>query len=96
MNQLLVFLSFIFVIIVETVTQEDVVLSNKEEITEVNTSTEETVETEKGEEEEPEYRRVGFATHTPCGDGVISQVLENNRAVVILFASYYSRPLYYE
>ena len=76
-------------IVVETVTQEEVEGGVSEEITEVNTSNEEQPKTEKTEEDEPEYRRAGYATHTPCGDGVISQILEGNRAVVILFASFF-------
>lgn len=76
-------------IVVETVTREEVEGDAAEEVTEINTSTDAQPKTENGEEEEPEYRRAGFATHTPCGDGVISQILEGNRAVVILFASFF-------
>ena len=89
MNPLLVRLRIGKNYCVEEVTKEEVDADKKEEVVTVTTS-EETANTEEQKEEEPDYQRVGFATHTPCGDGVISQVLDDGRAVVILLASFYS------
>ena len=94
MNQLLVRLPNRRYYYIEEVTKEEVDDGKKEEVITVTTS-EETAKTEEQKEEEPDYQRVGFATHTPCGDGVISQVLDDGRAVVILLASFYSISLNY-
>ena len=89
MNQLLVRLPNRRYYYIEEVTKEEVDDGKKEEVITVTTS-EETAKTEEQKEEEPDYQQLGFATHTPCGDGVISQVLDDGRAVVILLASFYS------
>lgn len=84
---MLVIYLFPFAYYVETVTESEVVEDKNEEITEINTSTEGAAKEGENEDDGPDYQRVGFATHTPCGDGVISQILEDKRAVVILLAS---------
>lgn len=48
----------------------------------------ETTEEDASKKKEGDYTMLGNATLTPCGPGVISQVLDDGRAVVILLASW--------
>lgn len=76
--------------------EEDVSAEKKEEMPVVETVSEEAVKGEKPAEKEPDpWKIVGNATLTPCGHAVISQVTDDNRAAVLLVASFSSLPCRY-
>ena len=52
-----------------------------------NEEKKETTGEDASKTKEGDYTMLGNATLTPCGPGVISQVLDDGRAVVILLAS---------
>ena len=72
--------------------EEDAPVEKKEDTPVVETVSEEAVKGEKpAEKDEPvPWKIVGNATLTPCGHAVISQVTDDNRAVVLLVASFSS------
>ena len=76
--------------------EEDAPAEKKEDTPVVETVSEEAVKGEKPAEKEPDpWKIVGNATLTPCGHAVISQVTDDNRAAVLLVASFSSLPCRY-
>lgn len=76
--------------------EEDTPAEKKEDTPVVETVSEEAVKGEKPAEKEPDpWKIVGNATLTPCGHAVISQVTDDNRAAVLLVASFSSLPCRY-